>query len=475
MKQLEIIAELCEALGRIREIESAVLYGSFGRGNATPNSDIDIQLLVGESFSEKSFIKKLNELFADELLTVLHVSLKNRIVLYFKSSPKAEIQICKRFEDFNAHFKDFGSDDVERLVLFDKTVVREESLTQYLRNLTLDEHSKTLAGPDYVDALVTKFIYEFENCSTMHRRCDAFHSYFFYNAALHAGIQLKHLTLGGKEFNFLPRKMNSDVIPKEELSSFYQLRGTLFLPEVNRAKRRLLNFFYQAIKALVPSSEFVRIEHICETIFKRDQLWNFRSIQTYNPKVNAQLFRSSTLSLLSNELFEEIKEEYQLHTIIDLRAEREVQEFPYSEDALSDIAYHHIPFDPWNQPDWFKREFNQGSNELIAYRFFILACKSEIAAVMRVIMNARASSVLVHCHAGKDRTGIVCAILYLLTEVDLKTVQLDYLASESDTRMELLSVVIQEINAKGGIHEYLVSCGLSEEEIGKLKMRLIDG
>ena len=40
-----------------------------------------------------------------------------------------------------------------------------------------------------------------------------------------------------------------------------------------------------------------------------------------------------------------------------------------------------------------------------------------IAAVMSAIADAPPAGVLVHCHAGKDRTGMIAALLLALADV----------------------------------------------------------
>ena len=474
MKQLKIIAQLSENLQSTNGVKAAVLYGSFGRGDATPNSDVDIQILVDEHFDCGSLVGVLKKTFQAELLTCLFIALKNKIVVYFKSSPKAEIHVFQRYDDLKPHFLGSEITDVSKAILFDNTHRLQMSLQDFLERAVKEKQSQIGIDRLYIQNLIDKFIYQFENCSSMHRRGDAFHSYFFYNAAMHLVMQLKHIACGRNRYNFLPKKMNSEVLPKEELNSFYQLRGTLFLPEVNGAKRRLLDFFYGAIEVLLKKTEVEQTQVICEAIFQRDRLWNFRSIQLHNPDVCAPFYRSSTLSIISPELFSEIKKRHQIKIVIDLRAKREVEALPYSAQHLDGVVYHHIPFDPWNQPDWFKREITEGSNEVKAYKFFVMACKKEVTAVMRVLLTLKDSSALIHCHAGKDRTGIICSILHLLSGASYDTVQIDYLASESDTRPELLNVLLETIEQEGGIKSYLEGCGLSDFEIKGLKAALIN-
>lgn len=474
MRQKEIIGQLTELLQRIDGIQAAVLYGSFGRGDATPNSDIDIQVLINKGLKTNSLLMRLEKAFNGDCLRVVHVQFKDKIVVYLQSCPKVEIQLCTEPNEFDVYFLGSRISNVDNAVLFDDTGDGEDSLTKHLNTLVSSHKPSQEIDDQYIKNLTDKFIYEFENCSQMHRRGDAFHAYFFYNAALHVAIQLKQISLGYSDFNFLPKKMNTEILPKSELEQFYKLRGTLFLPEFNKQKDRLLRFLYEALNGLLPEAELEEVKRICNSFRNRDWLWNFRKIQLHNPTIKLPIYRSSTLSLVGDDAFFTVQESFQIRTIIDLRAEREVKDIPYSSVVQEQVEYINIPFDPWAQPEWFINSYAFGSNDEIAYRFFMVACKSQIVKVMRVISRAADSGMLIHCHAGKDRTGIISTLLHLLAGADEDVVFADYLASEMDTRKELLDIVMETINNHGGVESFLLDCGMRTSEIGKLKMLLTE-
>jgi protein tyrosine/serine phosphatase len=310
----------------------------------------------------------------------------------------------------------------------------------------------------------------------MHRRSDGYQFYFFYNVALQVAIQLNHLSKGHIKFNFLPKYFIANVLTKEEQEPFYGLRGTLFLPEVNQQKRKLLDFFYSAIKTLVSEEIQIEVKQFCETIYDRDFLWNFRDISTHNPKIKGgRIFRTATMTFLQNEnRFDDLLSEKKIKTVIDLRADKEIDEMPYSNETLSKFKYVKTQLDPWNQPDWFKQNHHQGTNEEIAYRFFAIGCNDKIKTAMEAILNEQSGSVAIHCFAGKDRTGIFISLLHLLADTPLATVHADYLASEVDVKLHRLNLVLDIIEDKGGIENYLQWCGLSTNQISQLKQKLLN-
>ena len=173
----------------------------------------------------------------------------------------------------------------------------------------------------------------------------------------------------------------------------------------------------------------------------------------------------------------ELIERNAIHTIIDLRAPRELEEHPYADGALNKVHYVHAPFDPWAQPDWYKDPaYQQGGNEEIAYRFFALGCRQSVKAVMDTLCRIPAGGgAIVHCHAGKDRTGIVCSLLHMLSGADHEVVMTDYLASGSDTHAHNLQVVLDIIGQEGGIEGYLGNCEVTVAQLELLKQRLVHG
>ncbi len=477
MKQLKKIEQLKKMFPNITGIDAALLYGSFGRNEATPNSDIDIQLLVNKDFEKGDFKAQLQELFHNEIQSIREVALREKVVAYFKSQPKIEFAICTSITEIDRNY--LGSE----IINFGQTILyqREPQLydtASYLAQLISNyNNSKTeLQKDNQITDLIDKFIYEFESCSVMHRRSDGYQFYFFYNIALHVAIQLYHLSKGYSKFNFLPKHFIANILTKEEQETFYYLRGTLFLPEANQQKRKLLHFFYAAIEALVTPEKFDEVKQFCEWLYNRDFLWNFRDISTHNPRIKRGIiYRTATMSLFQNDnRFDELLRETQIKTVIDLRAGKEIEELPYHEQTLLKFKYIKAPLDPWNQPEWFKQKHHQGTNEEIAYRYFALGCNDQIKKAMEAIIGERQGSVAIHCFAGKDRTGIFISMLHLLAGTPMDVIYADYLASEVDVKLSRLNLVVDIINNKGGIEPYLLSCGLMDNQILKLKQKLLN-
>ena len=200
---------------------------------------------------------------------------------------------------------------------------------------------------------------------------------------------------------------------------------------------------------------------------------NFRDASKFNFNFKKGLVcRGSIFDFLREDC--KLLEEFNVKTIIDLRADREVEAIFYSEKVLSRINYIKAHFDPWNQPEWFQEKHSKGSNEEIAYRFFAMGCKKAVKKVFETILEHESGTIAIHCHAGKDRTGIIFSMLHLLLESPIENLYRDYLASEMDVSKEKLNIALDIIKKEGGIKSYLLSCGLSEDQIIKLKYKLLN-
>ena len=477
MKQFKTIEKVKQIIPNVKGVDVALLYGSFGRNDANPNSDIDIQILVDEKFQSNNFISVLKKEFATKIQYISEISLRNKVVLFFNSHPKIEFGICKSLDDINRNYLGSEITNVEQSILFAKENWKGK-IENYLRGIVEKHNVEKTANKAQKTTLelVNKFVYEFENCSTMHRRSDAFQFYFFYNIALHISVQLKHLSTGETKYNFLPKYFVANTLTAEERNSFYELKGTLLLPEANTQKRKLLDFFYSSIETLVSKEKQEELKQLLEWIFERDFFWNFRDISTHNSKIKSGVvYRTATMSIFQNEnRFDELINNKRIKTVVDLRADREIDELPYNENTLSKIHYVRAQLDPWNQPEWFKEKFHYGTNEEIAYRFFGIGCNDKIKTAMEAIINEE-NATAVHCFAGKDRTGIFISLLHLLVDTPLETIYADYLASEVDVKPYRLEMVLNIINEKGGVVPYLIGCGLQETQIEKLKNKLLNG
>ena len=481
MNHLEFFIQKLKKLApEIIGLRAMFLIGSCAREEYSANSDIDLQLLVSSQFKQNQLTQLLLREFRTYDAIVRPCGLRSKLTVYFKQYPKIEFGIYTQISEINRNYIGSEIKDLRRSVLY-VCLKEETTILDHLKGLLRQDIPQP--GIQKINDLIDRFVYEFESASSMHRRSDAYQFYFFYNIALHCVVQLASLANGVTRFNFLPKRFLTRC-SRAEQKKFIELSGTLFLPEGNALKRKLLDYFYILVKQLAPLN-LESTQEFCEMIYERDYFWNFRdlahNISCITPRC---IYRSSALCLvLEPDKALALLDQHQITTIIDLRAIdknsensqlhfRQEDAGLYSPQLLEGRNYVLADLDPWAQPQSFvESEHHTGTNAEIAYRFFVVGCQKQIYLIMKSVIEAP-GAVLIHCFAGKDRTGIVAAMLALLTDASEQEIIQDYLASEQDTQVSLISIVLDLIAQYGGIEAYLGNCGLEEAEIQTLKQKL---
>jgi len=190
--------------------------------------------------------------------------------------------------------------------------------------------------------------------------------------------------------------------------------------------------------------------------------------------------------------------QYGVRTIVDLRLPKEVagRPSPFAEPGDHGIAYANVSFvDPAAAPP---TEFSTLADD---YKGMLDRFGQPVAAVMTTIANAAAGGVLVHCAAGKDRTGLVAALLLGLVGVAPETIARDYALSaeclrqrneewlengpgDRAERQELLHrfaptpeamlEVLDDLTERhGGVEGYLSRVGVPADDLARLRARLL--
>lgn len=115
-----------------------------------------------------------------------------------------------------------------------------------------------------------------------------------------------------------------------------------------------------------------------------------------------------------------------LRTVIDLRTEREIAAQPSVFAARDEVRYHHISlFDRLAPVDVMFRE--RGLIDLSErYIAALDVCHPALLSVANAITEADEGIVLFNCTAGKDRTGIVAAMLLSIAGVSADDIAEDY-------------------------------------------------
>lgn len=133
-----------------------------------------------------------------------------------------------------------------------------------------------------------------------------------------------------------------------------------------------------------------------------------------------KLYRSDALHRLTDGSRAELAG-LRITTIIDLRTPEELLRAPSKLDGL-DAVVHHLPIFLGSVTSMVDGDITLAA----MYRVIILEHGAELVRAIRLIAQSGDAPVLVHCTAGKDRTGLVIALSLLAAGVDEGFVLHDY-------------------------------------------------
>jgi protein-tyrosine phosphatase len=137
------------------------------------------------------------------------------------------------------------------------------------------------------------------------------------------------------------------------------------------------------------------------------------------------LFRADGLGELTEPDIE-VMRSLGIRTVIDLRSGYELERSRYDTETHP-VSFHHFPFiDELPDAEEFdKRPGLLGSQ----YKEMLDTAGSQILGALEVLGAPDALPAVFHCTAGKDRTGVLSALLLSILGIDEQTVVADYALS----------------------------------------------
>ncbi len=234
---------------------------------------------------------------------------------------------------------------------------------------------------------------------------------------------------------------------------------------------------------------------------------NIRDLGYIDNLKENKIIRSKRLDDLEKEEVKKLKDENNLKLVIDLRTVNEAKSTPYYEEF--DIIYKAIPIftDEIIGLSFGSNDFNSLlKDENFSFKnlydnLFKGEILTNIGLVIKEIVDFdyNKGSVLFHCTQGKDRTGIIAAILLLILDIDKDIIYKDYLYTNivnkrrirriwlhtRITKNKLAATNIKKVmraekeyldslfeyidNNFNNYHEFFLSLGLNDNEIDKFK------
>ena len=193
--------------------------------------------------------------------------------------------------------------------------------------------------------------------------------------------------------------------------------------------------------------------------------------------------------------------DYGIRIIIDVRSpgELNIDPSPFSPPNPESNAptYHNLSLVVYSDPSMEIVNAAKSADEY--YCLTLDHFKANVATIICAFAEAPDGGVVIHCHAGKDRTGIIVALLLTVASVSEVIITVDYaesarhqqplynqMMSKAGDNPELLAKFLPELEAPpermavmftylkqtyGGVIKYLRECGIDTATLAKVRKR----
>ncbi len=189
-----------------------------------------------------------------------------------------------------------------------------------------------------------------------------------------------------------------------------------------------------------------------------------------------------------------------LRTVVDLRGGAEVERDGRGPLAGTTVGYRNLPVVGARSVRLDQAEDIETGSLLAHYVTYLETSADVVVEVVRLLARPEAVPAVVHCAAGKDRTGVVVAVLLDALGVDRAQIVADYAATEANmplvraqlsasaTTRELGTVpdwvltalpetmegLLAHLDTQGGTVAWLQAHGLTDDELAQLRATLLE-
>jgi hypothetical protein len=192
--------------------------------------------------------------------------------------------------------------------------------------------------------------------------------------------------------------------------------------------------------------------------------------------------------------------DYGVRTIVDLRRHDELERDPPLDVPVEVV---HVPIDDGYWADLQETWRQQGDHDAGVYATYVRMTEllaANFGRAVETVADAPEGGVVVHCFAGKDRTGLTCAMLLRSVGVSIEDIADDYTLSEgnirplidpwadaapddeeralrlrigSSPRQVMVDTLTELERRHGDIAGYLREAGVSADALARVRERLV--
>lgn len=210
------------------------------------------------------------------------------------------------------------------------------------------------------------------------------------------------------------------------------------------------------------------------------------------------LLRSASLHYTTPADVRRLVDELRLRLVVDLRTPREIDRD--GPTAVAGAGVETVALNLIGESRTWLPETDDDTDPLLRiYRGYLSDFPERVVEAVRRVVAVDDGAALVHCAAGKDRTGVVTALVLDAVGVERDAVVADYAASSEQIeamfrrwtaaagepmppaeelqrhhpRAPVMDALLAELDAShGGAAGWLTAHGLSEESLARLRTRL---
>jgi protein-tyrosine phosphatase len=425
---------------------------------ADPAAELVFLLVMDPGHAATSVLEALKILFSEDLIMALLVPdgiTCNTVSLYFKTLPRIEVKITMPGDDATMLIQESGN--VVPLV--------ERPGHGSGKGVESSQHEKNTNNSikAIIKHRVSCILRGFELAAIAH-----YHSDYIGFYAVHYPLLLDTLhvqgILAGKIMPVGSAKhLLNAVMTEPEQQYFTKNLLEASFSEANTIRQFFMDWFFSLVEDIqeklgldalpAPANVITRLcEHVHETYYLR----NFRPVQG-----TKRVFRALAPAVYKDDpRLEKWFVANNLKTLIDLRRPDEVEKAP-DDPVLAKKLGQTIHLLNFNADEVSASDYIKG----------LIGCKVEVRQMFEAML-ASPGSTLIHCGAGKDRTGMISALVELLLGIPEDKVIAAYLLSGQDTREERIVQTLGYIREHGGVGAYLESCGFAATSQARLVEKL---
>ena len=199
---------------------------------------------------------------------------------------------------------------------------------------------------------------------------------------------------------------------------------------------------------------------------------NFRDVGDGNVVPRGRIYRGAVDCVADPILAHRIRRELRVRSILDLRTREEVSESSGLLCTVDDVRHHHVPLFETIRAEW-QRPLDTRGAAARRYREMADDGAETMLRIVDALAEVDAYPVLIHCAAGRDRTGIVVAFLLALLDASHARIADDYSRSDEATfedggsaHTETMTALLADVtHTHGSVRGFLLAHGGTDRAI----------